>query len=168
MTEPRTLPEQYAPARETGPLTDQQMEICQRIMAGESVRKICTDEHMPAQSTVFEWLARNPDFRAAYAIAKQFLAETLADEILEIADDAARDFANGKDGPEFQHEHVQRARLRVDSRKWLASKLAPKRYGDALALRNGAADPGARLLSQEELATRLIAILSGVAGRKGK
>jgi hypothetical protein len=168
VTSAPSLPEHYAPAREAGPLTDQQMEICQRIMAGESVRKICTDEHMPAQSTVFEWLARNADFRAAYAIAKTFLAETLADEILEIADDAAGDFADGEDGPQFQAEHVQRARLRVDSRKWLASKLAPKRYGDALALRNGGADPGARPLSQEELATRLIAVLSGVAGRKGK
>jgi hypothetical protein len=125
MTSTPALPDQYAPAREAQPLTDQQMEICQRIMAGESMRRICTDEHMPVRSTVFEWLARNADFRAAYAIAKQFLAETLADEILEIADDMAGDFVDGEDGPEFQHEHVQRARLRVDSRKWLAAKLAP-------------------------------------------
>ncbi|WP_333839288.1 terminase small subunit protein [Novosphingobium sp.] len=144
------------------------MEICQRIMAGQSVRKICADEHMPAQSTVFEWLARNADFRAAYSLAKSFQAETLADEILEIADDAAGDFAVGEDGPQFQAEHVQRARLRVDSRKWLASKLAPKRYGDALSLRHGSADPGSRQLTQEEITSRLAAILSGVANRKGR
>ena len=32
----------------------------------------------------------------------------------------------------FDGEHVQRARLRIDSRKWLMSKMAPKKYGDRI------------------------------------
>ncbi len=60
-------------------------------------------------------------------------ADALFDEALEIADDAAADWATDKDGKKtLNHEHVQRSRLRVDTRKWAAGKLAPKRYGDKL------------------------------------
>ena len=60
-----------------------------------------------------------------------------ADQILEIADDASRDWVTKKnaDGSTYQvfdGEHVQRARLRIDSRKWLMSKMAPKKYGDRI------------------------------------
>ncbi len=60
-------------------------------------------------------------------------ADALFDEALEIADDASGDWAVDKDGKKtLDHEHVQRSRLRVDTRKWAAGKLAPKRYGDKL------------------------------------
>lgn len=112
--------------------------ICERIAAGESVRAICRDEDMPAQSTVFAWLARHESFAEQYARAKEAQAEFMADEIVEIADDGRNDWMErlGDEGQgigwQLNGEHVQRSRLRLDSRKWLLSKLLPKKYGDRL------------------------------------
>jgi hypothetical protein len=78
---------------------------------------------MPATSTVFLWLKADNGFSEQYEAAAQERAHALAEEALEIADDAA-----------LAPENVQAARLRVDTRKWFASKLAPKRYGDKVSL----------------------------------
>ncbi len=60
-------------------------------------------------------------------------ADALFDEALEIADDASGDWTKDAKGNKvLDHEHVQRSRLRVDTRKWAAGKMAPKRYGDKL------------------------------------
>ncbi len=60
-------------------------------------------------------------------------ADALFDEALEIADEASGDWTTDKNGKlALDHEHVQRSRLRVDTRKWAAGKLAPKRYGDKI------------------------------------
>ena len=104
---------------------------------------------MPDKSTVLRWLADDSrrEFRDHYARAREVQADTLAEETVEIADDSSRDFKTViRDGVEvqvFDHEHVQRSRLRVDARKWFASKLAPKKYGDKLEL---AGDPDAPLV----------------------
>lgn len=95
-------------------------KICQRLMAGESLRKICQDEDMPGQATVYEWLTQESGFSEQYTKAREAQAETMADELLEIADDDTSD--------------VNRARLRIDTRKWVAMKLKPKKYGDKLAV----------------------------------
>jgi hypothetical protein len=79
----------------------------------------------------------NEEFRKQYAHARELQADALFDESLDIADDMERDLV-----PDEKEETVvrgngvavQRARLRVDTRKWMASKLAPKRYGDKLEL----------------------------------
>lgn len=112
--------------------------ICDQIEDGRSLRAICQTEGMPAKSTVLLWLALHPEFSAQYARAREAQADKYAEEILEIADDASRDYIETEDGPKLNSEHVQRSRLRVDSRKWLASKLAPKKYGEKLEL---AGDP---------------------------
>lgn len=109
----------YAPTPARENLTAIQVEICQRVMDGKSMRAICADDGMPSKATVFQWLATDAQFRAAYVLAKQLLAETLAEEIIEIADDVSADWVEGENGPVFDNEHVQRSRLRVDSRKWL-------------------------------------------------
>ncbi len=73
------------------------------------------------------------EFRTQYAHAREMQADTLFDEALEIADEASEDWTTAKDGTRvLDHEHVQRSRLRVDTRKWAAGKLAPKRYGDKI------------------------------------
>ena len=109
--------------------------ICDRLADGESLRGICRDEHMPSKTSVFRWLAVNEAFRDQYARAREAQADHLADEILEISDDGSNDWMErtGKDqepGWVLNGEHVQRSRLRVDSRKWFASKVAPKKYGE--------------------------------------
>lgn len=81
------------------------------------------------------WLGddKNADFRGQYARAREFQADALFDQALEIADESKGDWAIDKDGKTvIDHEHVQRSRLRVDTRKWAAGRLAPKRYGDKM------------------------------------
>lgn len=116
--------------------------ICQRLAEGESLRAICRDDEMPGATTVFRWLASDDDaykgFREQYARAREAQADYYAEEILEISDDGTNDWmerknADGSVGDIILNgEHVQRSRLRVDARKWFASKVAPKKYGDKL------------------------------------
>lgn len=130
--------------------------ICMRLAAGESLRGICRDDGMPDASTVFRWLASQAEiyapFREQYARAREVQADALVDEILEISDDGTNDWmerqseaekgAGVSNGWVLNGEHVQRSRLRVDSRKWFASKVAPKRYGDKIQNEHTGADGG--------------------------
>lgn len=107
-------------------------EICKRMAEGESLRRICQTEGMPNRGTVLAW-AMDPShpFYNQYARARDLQADTLADEIQDIADDGTNDFTiDPVKGAMVNHDHIQRSRLRVDTRKWIASKLKPKRYGD--------------------------------------
>lgn len=108
--------------------------ICTRLVEGESLRSICRSDEMPGLSTVYRWLLAHEEFREQYARAKDEQADTLADEIIEISDDARNDWMerHGEQdaGWVANGEHIQRSRLRVDARKWIASKLKPKKYGD--------------------------------------
>lgn len=99
-------------------------EILRRIADGESLRSVCRSEGMPSRETVREWLDKDPDLAGQYARAVSERADVLVEDMLEIAD-AAR----GGDA-----EAVQAAKLRVDTRKWVASKMAPRRYGDRAAV----------------------------------
>lgn len=87
---------------------------------------------------VLRWLADEDreDFRRQYARAREAQADTIFDEIIDIADNATNDWMerNGQDdeGYQLNGEHVQRSRLRLDARKWMAGKLAPKKYGDKI------------------------------------
>lgn len=119
------------PSSYTAPIGDL---LCERIANGEALRTIVLDEGMPAESSVYRWLESDAKFREQYARAREQQADHYAAEILAISDDGSNDWmdTNKPDDPGYalNGEHVQRSRLRVDSRKWLASKLAPKKYGD--------------------------------------
>jgi hypothetical protein len=107
--------------------------ICGEIAAGKSMRQICRAQAMPDIATVFRWLARHAEFRDQYARAREAQADYMAEEILEIADDATNDWTKREDGSAtINAEVVQRSRLRVDARKWLMAKLQPKKYGDKI------------------------------------
>jgi hypothetical protein len=99
--------------------------ICTRLAGGESLRKICKSEGMPSITTVLSWAtghtveANEADFPKQYAIARATRSELYADEIVDLADDKDVD--------------PQRSRLQVDARKWVASKLLPKTYGDKVS-----------------------------------
>lgn len=96
---------------------------------------------MPAKSTVFKWLAGNKGFADQYARAREVQAETMAEDILSIADDGSNDTYKDDEGhPRTDQDVIARSRLRVDARKWLASKLLPKKYGDKVEL--GGPGPG--------------------------
>jgi len=102
-------------------------DICKRISAGETLRKICSELQLSSQ-TIYLWLSCVETFQKQYARAKEHQAEAIADEIMQIADDV--DFASDNG-----NAAVQAARLQVDARKWLLSKLLPKRYGERLEQR---------------------------------
>lgn len=106
--------------------------ICERLAEGESLRAICSDNSMPCKAAVFRWLSERPEFADQYARAREEQAEALADELVAIAD-----------GPVGEDSAVltARDRLRVDARKWVASKLKPKKYGDRIQHANDPTDP---------------------------
>lgn len=113
--------------------------ICSLIAAGHSLRAIGEMDGMPDKATILRWLigTKHPEFCDQYARARELQAEGAADEMLEIADDGRNDFVKreigeGVEVDVFNSEHVQRSKLRLETRKWLLSKLLPKKYGDKL------------------------------------
>ena len=107
--------------------------IVKRMCSGESLRSICADEKMPARSTVMLWVAEDESgFSDRYDKACMARAHYWADELLDIADDGTNDWMEKHDkegGPIGWRENgeaIQRSRLRVDSRKWLLSKMLPR------------------------------------------
>lgn len=123
-------------------------KICEQVANGISVREICQSEDMPTTRTVFNWLAVKEDFFHQYAKAKEAGMEHLAEELLEIADDGKNDWmerqGNAEEGSAYyvNGEAIARSRLRVDTRKWIMSKLMPKKYGDKLVAEVGGPDGG--------------------------
>lgn len=109
------------------------LAICSIIASGESLRKLCQRPGMPHIDTVREWLIQKPLFSAQYARAREAQADLLADEIIEIADDKSQDILDIAEGGDSRmitnSAAVQRAKLQVDARKWKASQMAPKRWG---------------------------------------
>ena len=95
--------------------------LCQHIANGDSLRVACRKRGMPSVAGVIKWLADKEKnaFVAQYTRAREVQAERNAEEIVDIAD---------------TEPDVQRAKVRIDARKWVASKLVPKKYGDRMAL----------------------------------
>lgn len=106
--------------------------ICERIANGESLRKICADEGMPDKATVFRWLAANDEFATKYARAREEQADLHAESIIDISDEkeVEANYRGEEVVLELSAAAIARNRLRIDARKWYASKLAPKKYGD--------------------------------------
>lgn len=110
--------------------------ICGRMAGGESLRSICRDESMPALSTVFLWVSKHSEFSEQYKLAMASRADAMFEEMFDIADDGQNDWMEkiDKEGNSYgwtlNGEHVQRSRLRIDTRKWALSKMMPKKYGD--------------------------------------
>lgn len=90
--------------------------ICERMRQGESLLSICCDDAMPDRSTVYKWIREREEFSDNYTQAREALADVWFEEVVGLADKGSYD--------------VQRDRLRVDSRKWAASRMAPRKYGD--------------------------------------
>ena len=114
-------------------------KICERLAQGESMRSISRDDKMPAISTMFKWIREHEEFSKQYAIAKEESADALVDDMLDIADNQVEQpilvdgvplVVDGKVVMGKDNVSVNHAKLRVDTRKWAASKLKPKKYGD--------------------------------------
>lgn len=114
--------------------------LCERLIGGNSLRTACAAEDMPCAATVFLWLHRYPAFLEQYEIATVARAHAHAEEMLDIADDGTNDWMEDHDkegnsvGWKLNGENIQRSRLRIDTRKWNAARMSPKRYGDKVDL----------------------------------
>lgn len=120
--------------------------ICMRIAEGESLREIVKTEGMPDRTTVYDWLLRDETFANQYTRAREEQADTLADEILAIADENPEvDYIRDKHGAvidiKIDSGYVSYQKQRIEARKWIAMKLKPKKYGDKLALGGDAENP---------------------------
>lgn len=110
--------------------------ICERIASGESLKSVCRDDGMPAHVTVLRWALTIPEFGNQYKQARDMQAEVLADELLDIADDGRNDWMEKHDqdgafvGWRENGEAMRRSQLRIETRKWVAAKLLPKRWGE--------------------------------------
>lgn len=104
--------------------------FCALVADGKSMRSICTEEPFPSRVTIFQWFREQPEFAAAYDKARREGAHAMIDDVMDISD---------LDGLDPQDK-----RIRVDTRKWIASKVLPKVYGDKLAI--GGDEDGAPLV----------------------
>jgi len=96
-------------------------EICERLSLGESLNRICKDDHMPTEPCVLDWVDDDREgFSLRYVRARERQADAYANQIMAIADDPDED--------------VQRSKLRVDARKWVAARLLPRTWGDRTAV----------------------------------
>ncbi len=118
--------------RPTDYTIDLAREICEVIAAtSKGIKVLCKENpDWPNPDTIFNWLMQHKEFSDLYARAKRQQVEVIIDEILTIADDSSNDtHVNNDSKLVIDHEHINRARLRVDTRKWIAAKLAPRLYG---------------------------------------
>lgn len=114
------------PADPTPELID---EICRRLVDGESLRAICEDPIMPHAGTMMRWVRDDERLEKQYVRARELQGELWAHEIIEIADTSPA-------------EEAQKTKLRVDTRKWLMSRILPKKYGDKLVQEHTGPDGG--------------------------
>jgi hypothetical protein len=95
-------------------------EICNRLIHGETLYKICQDDGMPGYRTVFDWLDAHADFRTRCARARELQAEYMDFKVLETAENCR------------SKEDSFSARVKIAAYQWRAMKLAPKKFGDRL------------------------------------
>lgn len=126
-------------------------EICEWMASGRSLTSYCNTPGNVSYPTIMSWLWKDTEYREdflkQYERSRQMQADFHADEILDIADDGKNDFMErynraGESYIVVDAENIQRSRLRVDARKWVASKLRPKKYGDATSIKMSDADSG--------------------------
>lgn len=109
-------------------------KICELIASNTiGVKRLCTmHEWMPSHETVYQWIIRHKEFADLYATAKERQQDLQVEEMLEIADDDTNDMIQTEKGWAANMAAINRARLRIDTRKWHASKLNAKKYGDKM------------------------------------
>ena len=98
---------------------------------GQEELKMFGLKNLPTQSTIYYWLLKYPHFSEQYAQAREDQADTLADEIIAIADEMPIETTDKDGNTRFDPAFIQWQRNRIDARKWTAMKLKPKKYGDA-------------------------------------
>ena len=136
------------------------------IAGGKSLVKVCDMPGMPGRTAFLRRVAADAELQVLYAAAMHARADKYAEETIEIADDGSNDtYVDGDGKVRTDTDVIGRSKLRVDTRKWMASKLAPKKYGDKLAL-GGADDLPPIQTHDGEVAAKLAAIIAAGLERK--
>jgi hypothetical protein len=113
-------------------------QMCEQLSEGIPLREICRQEGYPAWRTVYLWMSKDPDLSAAIAHARDIGYDAMAEECLDIADNAGNDYMERLDaegvpvGWQVNGDHIQRSKLRIETRLKLLAKFNPKRYGDKI------------------------------------
>lgn len=125
-------------------------DIFESIENGNSLRKSLISVGISSR-TFYQWIDEDEEKVKQYARATEERAEALLDEMLDIVDNTSQDYVDvdmGEGEPSEilatkkpNYELIQRSRLRYDARKWLISKLNPKKYGDKQILSNDEDNP---------------------------
>lgn len=126
--------------------------ICDGIADGKSLRGILREHpELPTSSTIFKWLNQNAEFAKQYTQARVSMADALTDDMMAISDDGLNDTYIDENGfKRTDKDVIARSRLRVETRKWLASKMQPKKYGERIAQEITGSD-GAPLITNLEV-----------------
>ena len=139
--------------------------ICIRLAEGESLREIVKTAGMPDRTVVYDWLFRHPDFANQYTRAREEQADTLADEIIAIADESPETVeVRDKEGNildiKIDSGYVNYQRQRIEARKWTAMKLKPKKYGDRMAVEG--VEGGAAIKTEDTSASAFLDIIKNM------
>ena len=106
--------------------------ICKRLARGEPLAAICREDGMPGRTTVWEWERADKTISERIARAREEGEEAIAADCLAIADDATGDFRMGEKSPLVDTDHIQRSKLRIETRLKLLAKWNPGKWGDKL------------------------------------
>lgn len=104
--------------------------ICERLSIGEPLAQICRDEGMPALRTVYDWAEADKEVAAYIARAREEGEDAIASDCILIADDATGDFRMGEKSILADTDHIQRSKLRIETRLKLLAKWNPKKWGE--------------------------------------
>ena len=114
--------------------TDIVNDICRQVSEGKSTRNSITESGIKF-STFYVWIDADVLKSKQYTRATELRAELMADELMTISDSTADDIITDERGNEIiNHNVIQRDKLRIDTRKWLMSKMMPKKYGENKSL----------------------------------
>lgn len=146
-------------------------KILEELRDGVTLKQLCRSPGMPSPATVRRWARDDPDgFGAALAAARADGIETIVDEMTDIADDGSNDWEererrNGETFIALNTEAVQRSKIRIEHRKWLASVLSPKYRERSTQDVNLKGIVASVEVTDKERVTRALTLLQGIAKR---
>jgi len=110
--------------------------ICNEVATSSlGLSQICK-QNGTSSRTFYKWVQDDESLMHKYVRAREEQADYLADEIIKLSDDKTGDMQEGEYGKVGNAANIQRSRLQVEARKWVAAKLKPKKYGDRVELEN--------------------------------
>lgn len=118
------------------PSEDKMIEVCNIMSTSHlGIVKICKQVGIGSVS-FYNWLDESEANKKRYARAREAQADLLVEEMIELSDDKSGDTLSTKIGEQGNAANVARAKLQVETRKWLSGKLKPKKYGDKIEVEN--------------------------------